>query len=196
MATNDPAESSYITITQKLTTFNCVDKYAAAGVSDISCNGYLYQPSSTSEIKKKEKSKKGRFHDYSGKIQISIIMTPIKISPTSRVANNKSLEKQQKAKTRREALSKEEGLKKSTNKYIKAVIRYKIHGSNAYWRTISDATSELLTFSSDAQQRKALKEISIFGLKVLVIASMSVTKVVIVGAFQLNIQKITWKNNS
>ena len=72
---------------------------------------------------------KGIFHNFSDKIQISLVLTAMEDAPRTRRENRSLLNRQCKAKQMKKEMIKEKGLQKATEEYIDAIYYYNMYKS-------------------------------------------------------------------
>lgn len=166
MASNDLAESSFAGVTAQVQCYGRIGMSAAAAVSDVGRNGFLFRGTPRPQLKraskntniKKKEIKRGLYHGLPKELQITLMMTCMEDSPATRKKNNENLERARDWRAQKEELAKVKGLEDAEDEFIESLIYHKMWDSDACWKEIADVTSNLRRIKTKCGKYAALKD--------------------------------------
>lgn len=100
----------------------------------------------------------GAYYQLSDEMRTSLLTYPLNISPDVRKSERTALEKQRKAKRRKQEALREKKLLAAQQEYANALTYIDMFHSTAGWRTVKDARREFAKLTSETARREGLKE--------------------------------------
>ena len=147
-ATNDISESTFAGISTQMQSFGgSISIHGAAGVSDMSRNGFLKRPTL-------KDSKGGLMFQLPEELQITCIMAAMEDAPETRTSN----ERQRKKKLEKEQLLKDKQMAGLTDEYIENLILHGMYNSDACWKTSQQVDDGLKRIKFKKDKIAALKD--------------------------------------
>ena len=108
---------------------------------------------------KSDKKPLGLFHQFDVELREALVLVAMEDAPTTRQQNNDDLNRQAKARRRKEELAKEQNMQKATDEYIEACYYHMMYNSDACWKGDQRVVAcELKKLTSTTAKLDALKE--------------------------------------
>ena len=151
MATNDPAESPFAGLTRQMQTFGRVLGSHASAVAHARYNG---------DFKRDWKGSKqdGAFHQLSGEMRKSLMIFALSISPSIRQSEMIALNRQRRAKMKKQKMLREKKIVAAQREYANALTFIEMYHSQACWKTAAQVRAGFAKKKSKTAQVEAVKE--------------------------------------
>jgi hypothetical protein len=151
MATNDPAESPFASLTHQLQSFGRLLGIHASAVGHACMNKDF-----TRNIE--DSSRDGAYHQLSNEMRQSLLQFALNVAPTVRKSERISLDKQRDSKrTRQEELRKKKMIAVQLE-YANALTYIDMFHSQACWKSKTDAKTAFKKLNSRAAKLEAVKD--------------------------------------
>jgi len=151
MATNDPAESPFATLTQQLQSFGRVLGIHASAIGQARINGDFHR-----DIK--DENNNGAYLRLPKEMHDSLLRFAIGAAPQVRKAEKVALDKQRARKDRRKEILREKKLMAAQREYANALTYIDMYHSSACWKTSSNIRKEFSNLTSMTAKKDAMKE--------------------------------------
>lgn len=151
IATNDPAESPFASLTQQLQSFGRLLGIHASAVGHARINGDFNRDVDN-------ESNSGAYHRLSPEMRESLMKFALKVAPAVRKSEKTSLNIQREAKQQKQDQLRKKKILAAQLEYAKALTYVDMFYSDACWRTKTHAQRAFNNLSSTAARLNAVKE--------------------------------------
>jgi hypothetical protein len=150
MATNDPAESTFASLTRQLQCFGRVLGVHASAIGQARVNGDF-----DSEV---IHGCDGAYHRLSQNMRQSLMRFALSTAPVVRKAEKTALDKQREAKKQKQEFLRQKKMIAMQKEYVNALTYIDMFHSPACWKTVAEAKRLFRSLSSNASKLEAVKE--------------------------------------